>query len=115
MTAAESAAAGLSDAQGKDITPPGAPAVSFGTEMARLMQAGSVRGNELARMTGYTPGCISQLRSGKRNPSPDVAHDIDQALGAGGTLTALAAGKRSGAGGGPRTPGTAAAVEEAVW
>jgi transcriptional regulator with XRE-family HTH domain len=63
--------------------------MSFGTEMARLMQANSIGVNQLARMTGYTASHISQLRSGKRNPSPDAAQDIDQALGGDGVLAAL--------------------------
>jgi transcriptional regulator with XRE-family HTH domain len=63
----------------------------FGEKMARLMAARQTGVRELAKITGYTPSYISQLRDGKKtNPSPDVAHDIDEALGAGGTLAALA-------------------------
>jgi transcriptional regulator with XRE-family HTH domain len=65
--------------------------MSFGAEMARLMQRNSIGVNELARKSGYTASHISQLRSGKRKPSSEAAQDIDQALAADGELAALAA------------------------
>jgi transcriptional regulator with XRE-family HTH domain len=43
---------------------------------------------ELHRISGYSAAYISQLRHGKRNPSADVAQDLDDALGAGGALKA---------------------------
>src|ERR1700734_1124183 len=66
----------------------------FGAELARLMTArgGGVR--ELARMVPCNPGHISNLRNGKARPSPELAADLDKALGADGTLAALAPAPR---------------------
>ncbi|MGO9186889.1 MAG: helix-turn-helix domain-containing protein [Streptosporangiaceae bacterium] len=64
----------------------------FGTELARLMTARSLGVRELARMVPCNPGHISNLRSGKGRPSPELAQALDDRLDAGGTLRALAAG-----------------------
>jgi transcriptional regulator with XRE-family HTH domain len=67
----------------------------FGRELARLMQARGTGVRELARMAYCNPGHVSNLRSGKARPSPELAADLDGHLGAGGTLAALApAGRR---------------------
>jgi transcriptional regulator with XRE-family HTH domain len=62
----------------------------FGDELARLMTARGVGVRELARMIYCNPGHISNLRSGKANPSPELAQSLDDALDAGGTLATLA-------------------------
>lgn len=63
---------------------------AFGTELARLMQARGLGVRELARQVPCNPGHISNLRSGKAQPSAGLAADLDKALGASGTLAALA-------------------------
>ena len=63
----------------------------FGTELARLMQVRGVGVRELARAAYCNPGHISNLRSGKARPSPQLAETLDRHLGAGGTLAAIAA------------------------
>jgi transcriptional regulator with XRE-family HTH domain len=63
----------------------------FGRELARLMQARGVGVRELARATYCNPGHISNLRSGKARPSPQLADTLDRHLGAGGTLAVIAA------------------------
>ena len=45
----------------------------FGTELARLMAARGLGVRELARMVPCNPGHISNLRSGKARPSPELA------------------------------------------
>ena len=45
----------------------------FGTELARLMTARGLGVRELARMVPCNPGHISNLRSGKARPSPELA------------------------------------------
>jgi transcriptional regulator with XRE-family HTH domain len=60
----------------------------FSAELARWMQAQGTGVRELHRISGYSAAYISQLRHGKRNPSADVARDLDDALGAGGALKA---------------------------
>jgi transcriptional regulator with XRE-family HTH domain len=60
----------------------------FGAELGRWMQARGVGVRELHRRSGYSAGYITQLRQGRRNPSPDAARDLDDALGAGGALVA---------------------------
>jgi hypothetical protein len=71
----------------------------FGRELARLMAARGVGVRELGRVLPCNPGHISNLRSGKARPSPELALSLDEALGAGGTLAALAAAA------GPAVPG----------
>jgi transcriptional regulator with XRE-family HTH domain len=61
----------------------------FGTELARLMAARGLGVRELARMVPCNPGHISNLRSGKAQPSPELAQVLDERLEAGGTLRAL--------------------------
>lgn len=62
----------------------------FGTELARLMDARGVGVRELARQIHYNAGHISNLRSGKARPSPELARELDDYFAAGGTLAALA-------------------------
>ena len=61
----------------------------FGTELARPMTARGLGVRELARMVPCNPGHISNLRSGKARPSPELAETLDEQLTAGGTLRAL--------------------------
>src|SRR5580700_1220839 len=62
----------------------------FGTELTRLMTARDLGVRELARMVPCNPGHISNLRSGKARPSPELAATLDERLAAGGMLVALA-------------------------
>ncbi|MGH3248188.1 MAG: helix-turn-helix domain-containing protein [Trebonia sp.] len=62
----------------------------FGRELARLMDARGIGVRELARGVHYNAGHISNLRSGKARPSPELASELDDYLGAGGTLAELA-------------------------
>jgi transcriptional regulator with XRE-family HTH domain len=62
----------------------------FGTELARLMAARGLGVRELARTVPCNPGHISNLRSGKARPSPELAEILDERLEAGGTLAGLA-------------------------
>jgi transcriptional regulator with XRE-family HTH domain len=62
----------------------------FAAELARLMAARGLGVRELARMVPCNPGHISNLRSGKARPSPELAETLDERLAAGGTLRGLA-------------------------
>ena len=62
----------------------------FSRELARLMQARGLGVRELARAAYCNPGHISNLRSGKARPSPQLAETLDRFLGAGGTLAVIA-------------------------
>lgn len=62
----------------------------FDAELARWMLARGLGVRELHRRSGYSAGYITQLRQGRRNPSPDAARDLDDALGAGGALAECA-------------------------
>jgi len=62
----------------------------FGTELERLMTARGLGVRELARLVPCNPGHISNLRSGKARPSPELARTLDDRLDADGTLAALA-------------------------
>ncbi len=61
----------------------------FGTELARLMATRGIGMRELARRAHYNAGHISNLRNGRARPSPELATDLDAALGADGSLAAL--------------------------
>lgn len=67
---------------------------AFGNELGRLMAARGCGVRELAHRVPCNPGHISNLRSGKAQPSPELAADLDKVLGADGTLAALAPGQR---------------------
>ena len=60
----------------------------FGAELERWIRARGIGARELHRRSGYSAGYITQLRQGRRNPSPEAARDLDAALDAGGTLAA---------------------------
>jgi transcriptional regulator with XRE-family HTH domain len=85
----------------------------FGRELARLMQVRGVGVRELARAAYCNPGHISNLRSGKARPSPQLAESLDRHLGAGGTLAVIAARSVSGRQRGPaiRSSGPSRAIE----
>jgi transcriptional regulator with XRE-family HTH domain len=62
----------------------------FASELARLMAARGLGVRELARTVPCNPGHISNLRTGKARPSPELAKTLDERLAAGGSLRALA-------------------------
>ncbi len=62
---------------------------TFGSELARLMEARGIGVRELARAVPCNPGHISNLRCGKARPSAELAAALDEALGAGGSLAGL--------------------------
>jgi hypothetical protein len=68
----------------------------FSRELARLMQVRRVGVRELARAVYCNPGHISNLRSGKARPSPQLAETLDRHLGAEGTLAEIAARRATG-------------------
>jgi transcriptional regulator with XRE-family HTH domain len=62
----------------------------FGSELTRLMEARGVGVRELARLVPCNPGHISNLRSGKTSPSPEMAAVLDKVLSADGSLAGRA-------------------------
>ncbi|MBM2620178.1 helix-turn-helix transcriptional regulator [Actinoplanes sp. LDG1-06] len=60
---------------------------TFGQALRRLRADLSVR--ELARRAHLDAGHLSRIENGRRQPSPELALALDQALGAGGGLVAL--------------------------
>jgi transcriptional regulator with XRE-family HTH domain len=62
----------------------------FGAELARLMTERGTGVRQLARAVYCNPGHVSNLRNGRARPSPELAAAIDEHLGAGGSLAALA-------------------------
>jgi transcriptional regulator with XRE-family HTH domain len=71
----------------------------FARELARLMTARGIGVRELARAVPCNPGHISNLRSGRNRASAEMAARLDDVLGAGGSLVALAHGAVAAAGG----------------
>ncbi|HEY7143953.1 MAG TPA: helix-turn-helix domain-containing protein [Streptosporangiaceae bacterium] len=63
---------------------------AFGEALARLMGTRGVGVHELARMSNYTAGHISNLRTGAKRASLQCAATLDDLLGAGGELIAAA-------------------------
>jgi transcriptional regulator with XRE-family HTH domain len=70
----------------------------FGSELARLMTERGIGVRQLARAVYCNPGHVSNLRSGKARPSPELAADLDGHLNAGGSLIALAPAATAAAG-----------------
>src|SRR5712691_10161343 len=64
---------------------------TFGEALARLMTARQIGVRALAARSHYSPGYISNLRSGRKQPSPECGAELDRILGAVGELAALAA------------------------
>lgn len=61
----------------------------FSGEMKRRLALAGLTQTALAMMLPIDKGQISRLASGVRQPSPELARQIDHALGAGGELAAL--------------------------
>lgn len=61
---------------------------AFGNELTRLMTARGIGVHEFARMSHYSAGYISNLRSGKKTPAPEAAAEFDALLQANGQLIA---------------------------
>jgi len=64
--------------------------MGFADEMRALMDARGISGKALAREVPCDPALICRYRNGKQPPSVNMARRIDDALGAGGALAALA-------------------------
>ncbi len=62
----------------------------FGTELRRLLAERAMSLNEAARQSNYDPGYLSKVASGRKRATPAVAARLDDVLGAGGSLAALA-------------------------
>lgn len=61
---------------------------TFGQALRRLRGSRSVR--DVAQLANCGKTYVSDLENGKRQPTADIAHALDRALGAGGELVALA-------------------------
>lgn len=61
----------------------------FSDALTRLMDARGTGVRQLARDLYVNPGHVSNLRAGRKRPSPELAASIDEYLGAGGQLAAL--------------------------
>jgi hypothetical protein len=68
----------------------------FGRELARLMAAREMGVRELARAVPCNPGHVSNLRAGRDRASAKMAARLDEILGAGGGLLALAPSQDTG-------------------
>ncbi|MFF8406878.1 helix-turn-helix domain-containing protein [Streptomyces sp. NPDC015684] len=61
---------------------------TFGQALRRLRGSRSVR--DVAQLASCGKSYVSDLETGRRRPTPDIAAALDRALGAGGALIALA-------------------------
>lgn len=68
----------------------GATMSEFADELRRLMAERGRGVREIARQVPCNPGYLSNLRSGKKRPSPQIAARLDDLLGADGGLAARA-------------------------
>jgi len=66
--------------------------MEFADELRALMALRGVTGNELGRQVPCDPALISRYVNGKQRPSRRMACRLDEVLGAGGELAALAPG-----------------------
>jgi transcriptional regulator with XRE-family HTH domain len=70
---------------------------AFGNELTRLMAARGIGVHEFARVSHYSAGYISNLRSGKKTPAPETAAEFDALLQANGQLIATLSTSDAGA------------------
>jgi hypothetical protein len=66
--------------------------MDFAEALTAAMDSRGVGVRELARRVPCNAGYVSQLRHGHKQPSPELAKKLDELLGAGGELAALAQG-----------------------
>jgi transcriptional regulator with XRE-family HTH domain len=71
--------------------------MGFAERLGELLAAQGISGRELARRIPCDRSYVSMLLSGRRRPAPEMAARIDEVLGAGGQLAALAASGRAAA------------------
>jgi hypothetical protein len=69
----------------------------FSEFLIRVMTEREVGVRELARQVPCNPGYLSNLRNGRKRPSPSVAARLDELLDAGGSLAVFAAAAHAGA------------------
>jgi transcriptional regulator with XRE-family HTH domain len=69
---------------------PGGAADNFSAQLARIMEERGVGVRELARRTHFDSSYISKVRAGKKNPSQEMAGQVDSALEANGLLAETA-------------------------
>lgn len=62
----------------------------FGEEVRRLRQDAGIQQRDLAATIYVSPTTMNNIETGRRQPSPETAQLLDHALGAKGTLLALA-------------------------
>jgi len=62
---------------------------AFGEHMRRLMAERGMSLHRLAKDVNYDVGYLCKVRNGQKPASPEVAAQVDKALGAGGALIAL--------------------------
>ena len=65
-------------------------AMNFAEALTAAMDGRSIGVRELARRVPCDAGYVSQLRHGRKQPSPRIAARLDEVLGTGGELAALA-------------------------
>jgi transcriptional regulator with XRE-family HTH domain len=66
----------------------------FGQRLRELCRARGISGPVLARRAKFSRGYMWELSAGRKSPSVEAAELLDDLLGAGGDLIALAAGER---------------------
>lgn len=71
---------------------PGTPHDPFAVRLRELLNERGTSYRALAARTFYSKSYLHDLATGRKPPAPDVAARLDEALGAGGQLAALAAG-----------------------
>jgi hypothetical protein len=76
----------------------------FSDELRRFMAERGIGVRELARRVPCNPGYLSNLRNGNKRPSRQTGARLDELLGAGGLLAALAAGPFAGSTGEDAAP-----------
>src|SRR5260370_7699109 len=63
---------------------------AFGEQMRRVMAERGMSLHKLAKIVNYDVGYLCKVRNGQKPASPVMAARVDNALGAGGALIALA-------------------------
>ncbi|MFC8717491.1 helix-turn-helix domain-containing protein [Kitasatospora sp. NPDC057198] len=67
----------------KPLTPEASPREAFGAELRRTREELGISQSQLAARTGYSPGHISSVETGRKPPTLPLARKFDQVLEAG--------------------------------
>ncbi|MBB4923826.1 transcriptional regulator with XRE-family HTH domain [Kitasatospora kifunensis] len=67
----------------KPLTPDASPRAAFGAELRSMREGLGMTQDHLSQRTGYSPGHISSVETGRKSPTLPFAQKVDRAFGSG--------------------------------